>query len=51
MFQPVYRYFKTVACTNKVTVRKSEELSDEIIKALLHLVIVLLQHLLTLNYE
>ena len=37
VFQPVYRYFKTVANTNKVTVWKSKGWSDESI-------IVLLQH-------
>ena len=34
VFQPVSRYFKTVADTNKVTTWKSKGLSDEGIKSL-----------------
>ena len=34
MFQPVYRYFKTIAKTSKVTAWKSKGLPDERIKPL-----------------
>ena len=44
MFQPVYRYFKTVANTNYISSWKSKGLSAESIKRLQHLIIVLLQN-------
>ena len=44
IFQPVYRYFKTVTNTNYILSRKSKGLSAESIKPLTHLIIVLLQN-------
>ena len=44
VFQPVYRYFKTVTNTNYILSRKSKGLSAESIKPLTHLIIVLLQN-------
>ena len=44
IFQPVYRYFKTVANTNYILSWKSKGLSAESIKPLTHLIIVLLQN-------
>ena len=44
MFQPVYKYFKTVTNTNCISSWKSKGLSSESIKPLQHLIIVLLQN-------
>ena len=44
IFQPVYKYFKTVTNTNYISSWKSKGLSAESIKPLQHLIIVLLQN-------
>ena len=44
IFQPVYKYFKTVTNTNYISSWKSKGLSSESIKPLQHLIIVLLQN-------
>ena len=36
MFQPVSKYFKTVANTNKVTTIKSKGLSDKVLNLIVH---------------
>ena len=44
VFQPMYRYFKEIGNTDRILTWKSKGLSDESIKPILHVIMVLLEH-------